>query len=252
MNRPRVLVNCALSLDGKLNPSPHLRRGEFAMSRGEEDPRRMRQLRAHVDAIVIGASNLRADDPDLALAPVERAARRARGEREPLRVVVTRAAFGLTRAQKIFDPTLGGETVVAHTTALHCEAVKQLGGVATLIECGGADVEIPRLLRWLAAERGVSSVLCEGGGVINAAFFAARSVDELYLTLCPRILGGFAAPSLVAGLGFSPDALPDASLESIVHLGDELYVHYDFQWEERAVQGRASERAGLMNGHEHT
>jgi 5-amino-6-(5-phosphoribosylamino)uracil reductase len=200
------------------------------MSRHAEDPRRMRRLRGGVDAIVIGAGNLRADDPDLALASDESARRRARGEREPLRVVITRGGEGVTPDRKVFDRTLGGEAVVAHASSLPEEARRRLADVATLVEAGDERVEVRALLRWLAAERGVSSVLCEGGGIVNAAFFADRSVDELYLTICPRILGGSAAPTLVSGPGFSPDALVDATLGSFERVGDELFLRYDFHW----------------------
>ncbi len=230
-SRPRVLVNCAISLDGKLNPSPDLRSGEFVMSRHAEDLRRMGRLRAGVDAVVIGAGNLRADDPDLALAVDERARRRARGEAEPLRIVLTHDGKGVALDRKIFDRTLGGEAIIAHPASLPEEERRRLAGVATLVEAGDSGVVVGTLLRWLAAERGVSSVLCEGGGIINAAFFAARSVDELHLTICPRILGGSRAPTLVSGPGFSPDALPDATLAAFERIGDELFLRYDFRWE---------------------
>ena len=230
VTRPRVLLNCAVSLDGKLNPSPDLRKDAFTMSRHEEDPRRMRQLRAGVDAVVIGAGNLRADDPDLALAPAERARRRDRGEAEPLRVVLTHDGHGVTPDRKLFDRALGGEAIVAHPATLLDDARRRLGDVATLVDVGAQSVDVRALLRWLAAERGVSSVLCEGGGLVNAAFFAARAVDELYLTICPRVLGGYAAPTLVSGPGFAPEALADATLASVEHIGDELFLRYDFVW----------------------
>jgi riboflavin-specific deaminase-like protein len=228
--RPRVLVNCAISLDGKLNPRPALRHGPFVMSRHPEDPRRMIELRAQADAIVVGAGNLRADDADLALTPGEHARRRAAGVPEPLRVVVTRRGEGVTPDRPMFDPTLGGASIVAHAATMPADARARLSPVATLFEAGEEEADIPALLRWLATERGVSTVLCEGGGIINAAFFAARAVDALFLTVCPRILGGFDAPMLVAGPGFAPDALADATLGSVEHLGDELFLRYDFTW----------------------
>ena len=72
--------------------------------------------------------------------------------------------------------------------------------------------------------------LCEGGGVLNAALFAARAVDELFVTLVPRILGGREAPTLVDGPPFGPDQLPDARLLACDRVGDELFLHYGFDW----------------------
>jgi riboflavin biosynthesis pyrimidine reductase len=66
--------------------------------------------------------------------------------------------------------------------------------------------------------------------VLNAALFAARAVDELHLTLVPRILGGALAPSMVAGEGFEPNAVPDGRIVSCDQLGDELFLVYEFLW----------------------
>src|SRR4051794_24088481 len=101
--RPRVLINFASSLDGKINPAPGLRQGLFMMSRDREDFRRMVALRGTADAILIGASNLRADNPDLAIPREEQAARRVRGQAEPLRIVVTTIGAGLSPEMRMFD-----------------------------------------------------------------------------------------------------------------------------------------------------
>ncbi|MEJ7733872.1 MAG: dihydrofolate reductase family protein [Polyangiaceae bacterium] len=244
--RPRVLVNCATSLDGKLQLAPALRARAFAMSRGPEDHRRMRALRGRADAVIIGGQNLRVDDPDLALLDDERTRRRATGMREPLRVVVTRAAEGIDPAHRIFDATRGGESVVAHTAALREERRAALSRVATLLDLGrstpapdagfGApadshtEVDVRRLLGWLADQRACRTVLVEGGGLINASFFAARAVDELFVTVVPRILGGATAPTLVDGGGFADDQVPDAHLAELERIGDELFLRYRFEW----------------------
>lgn len=225
--RPRVLLNFAASLDGKINPAPGLRTGRFMMSRGREDFRRMLSLRAEADAILIGASNLRADDPDLAIPADERAARRARGASEPLRVVVTSRGEGITAAMRMFDPARGGRSIVAHGADMPAETRARLAPVAELVELGADRVEVPDLLAALAG-REVGTLLCEGGGDLAGQLFAAGAVDELYLTLVPRVLGGGRAPTLVGGPGFSPDQIPDGRLTAVERIGDELYLRYAF------------------------
>jgi riboflavin-specific deaminase-like protein len=212
--RPRVLCNMAPSLDGKISPAR--RHGPFVMSRHPEDAKRLRALRERTDAVVIGAGNLRADDPDLAPSR--------------LRVVVTGSGEQVAPSAKMFDRRLGGEAAVAHASVMPQERRAALRDRATLVELGGADVDVARLLRWLAIERQCRVIVCEGGGALLAQFFAARAVDELYLTLVPRVLGGAGAPSLVGGAGFEPDALPDARLGSVEQVGDELFLRYDFTW----------------------
>src|SRR5215472_1037513 len=91
--RPRVLLNFAASLDGKI--APVRKRARFRMSRHSEDGRQMVALRERADAVVIGASNLRADDPDLMPSR--------------LRVVVTRTGEHVPPTARMFDGGLGGE-----------------------------------------------------------------------------------------------------------------------------------------------
>jgi riboflavin-specific deaminase-like protein len=214
--RPRVLVNMAPSLDGKIAPAH--RQGPFRMSRGAEDSERMRALRERADAVVIGATNLAVDDPDLMPSR--------------LRVVVTRAGDRVMPSARMMDPALGGEAVVAHAAVMPEAARVALRDRATLVELGASAVDVPRLLAWLAQERGCRVVLCEGGGVLNAQLFAARAVDELHVTLVPRILGGAGAPTMVAGDGFGPEAIPDAHLASVERArdGGELFLVYTFGW----------------------
>ncbi len=228
VNRPKVLCNMAPSLDGK-TASTH-RVGPFVMSRGREDSKRMHALRARADAVIIGASNQALDDPDLMP--------------NPLRVVVTRAGERVKPAAKMFDPALGGEAVVAHAASMPAGKRDELRDRATLVELGEDRVDIDRLLGWLWTERGCRVVLCEGGGVLNADFLAARAIDELYLTIVPRVLGGASAPTIVSGPGFELDAIPDARLAQVDRVGDELFLVYKFDWAADAATGPSWTRAG--------
>jgi len=227
-SRPRILINFAVSLDGKINPVPGRRAGRFVMSRGKEDWRRMRVIRALADAILIGAENLRIDDPALALDPDERDRRRAAGQPLPARIVVTRRGEGIRADAKMFDRTTGGQAYIVHASVMPAATRAVLSGVAQLVELGEELVPVEALLAWMRGALGARTVICEGGGVLVADLFAARAVDELYLTVVPRILGGAAAPTLAAGPGFGPDQIPDAKLVSVEHVGDELFLRYEF------------------------
>jgi riboflavin-specific deaminase-like protein len=208
------MVNMAPSIDGKIAPAR--KRAPFTMSRHPEDARRMHALRSSADAVFIGASNLRADDPDLAPSK--------------LRIVVTHRGEQVKPTAKMFDPALGGEAIVAHAATMPAAKRVELGARAKLVELGASEVDPLNLLEWLARERGCSVVLCEGGGVLNAALFAARAVDDLYVTIVPRILGGTQAPTMVEGDGFEPEAIPDARLTRCEQVGNELFLVYHFDW----------------------
>jgi riboflavin-specific deaminase-like protein len=231
MTRPHVTLNMASSLDGKIAPAALGRpAGRFVMSRGSVDGARMRELRGRADAILIGAGNLREDDPDLAVDAVERALRRGSGVREPLRVVVTRSGDGVTPDRQMFDPARGGPSIVVHTRDLPPGTRAALAQVAELALLPGAEADIGVLLEWLAAAHGCRRVLAEGGGALDTALFAARAVDELYLTLSPRVLGGGGAPTMVTGPVPSLNFVPDAILVDVERAGDELLLHYRFDW----------------------
>jgi riboflavin-specific deaminase-like protein len=214
--RPHVWINMAPSLDGKIAPAR--KRAPFVMSRHTEDPRRMHALRAKADAVLIGAANLRADNPDLMPSR--------------LRIVVTARGEGVEPDARMFDPALGGEAVVAHSAAMPEDKRRRLKACANLVELGGDRVDLARLLDWLARERRCGVVLCEGGGVLNAGFFAIQAVDVVHLTIVPRLLGGSSAPGVVGGEGFEPDGIPDGELAACERVGDELFLEYRFVWPE--------------------
>jgi diaminohydroxyphosphoribosylaminopyrimidine deaminase/5-amino-6-(5-phosphoribosylamino)uracil reductase len=232
--RPRVLLNMASSLDGKINPAT--RSGPFVMSRHAEDGRRMLAIRARADAIVIGAGNLRADDPDLGVT------RGPGAGRPPLRVLVTTRGESIRGDEAIFDPARGGPTLVAHAASMPAATLARLGARSTLAALGDDDVDVARLLALLGVTYGCRVVLLEGGAALNARFFAARAVDEMYLTVVPRILGG-GAPTAVSGAGFAEGDVPDATLLRADVLGDELFLHYAFAWPARAPVTGVTDRS---------
>ena len=77
------------------------------------------------------------------------------------------------------------------------------------VEYARTGDDLPRLLAYLHEEHGVRSVLCEGGPTLNSFLFAAGLVDELFLTLNPKVLGGASALTIVAGRELVEPAEPD-------------------------------------------
>jgi riboflavin biosynthesis pyrimidine reductase len=65
----------------------------------------------------------------------------------------------------------------------------------------GDQVDFPGALQWLLKKWNVKTLLCEGGGELNAPLFRLGLVDELHLTICPVIFGGRRAPTLADGDG---------------------------------------------------
>ena len=68
--------------------------------------------------------------------------------------------------------------------------------------------------------------LIEAGGALIFEFLAAGLVDEMHVTLCPVVIGGVGAPSLVDGEGFSAATMRRLALKHSFAWGDELYLRY--------------------------
>jgi riboflavin biosynthesis pyrimidine reductase len=84
--------------------------------------------------------------------------------------------------------------------------------------------DLPLLMARLRSEHGVRAVLCEGGPTLNSYLLAAGLVDELFLTLHPKLLGGAAALTIVAGRPLVEPA--ELELVSLAEAGGELYTRW--------------------------
>src|SRR5262245_53529869 len=197
--RPEVVLNDAISLDGKLSTAA---RGKVRFT-SDADRRLMDELRAKSDAVLIGAGTLRAEDPPLQVkSPELRARRVAEGRPEALLNVVLSASLSLNPGARFFS-TPGIPRIVVTVEEAREDLAARLAPAAEIWRVGRGRVDVAALLDRLA-ERGVSRLLVEGGGKVNASFFEAGLVDEIRLTLAPVVIGGGEAPTLSDGEGFLP------------------------------------------------
>jgi 2,5-diamino-6-(ribosylamino)-4(3H)-pyrimidinone 5'-phosphate reductase len=99
-------------------------------------------------------------------------------------------------------------------------------------------VDLEEALRVLKAERGVESIVVEGGPGLNHALISRNLVDELFLTVAPELLGGTAAQTLTLLRGPTLAARDRPTLELMsIHLAeDELFLRYSLT---RTIQGAA-------------
>jgi diaminohydroxyphosphoribosylaminopyrimidine deaminase/5-amino-6-(5-phosphoribosylamino)uracil reductase len=161
--RPFVIAKCGMSLDGRLSPPP----GEKPWITSPAARRHAQQLRATVDAILIGAETARVDDPRLTA--------RLRGAKQPWRIVLSRSGV-LPSHARLFTDRFASRTVVHGQKTL----------AALLQELG---------------EKEITSVLVEGGGEILGQALDQRLVDKVQLYLGPVLTGGpiVAFPGMGAG-----------------------------------------------------
>jgi riboflavin-specific deaminase-like protein len=221
-NLPFVFVNMAMTADGKIataNRAIH----SFGSAR---DLANLYELRATADAVMCGARTVEISQGILGTGGERFRRRRLRtGLTEyNLRVIVSGSGSINSNAeifQKRFSP------VIVLTTARISKAkLKKIRAVADEVKiCGKTKINFRTALRWLRAKWNVKCLLCEGGGELNDALFRACLVNELHLTICPKIFGGRLAPSIADGNGFLH--LPKAAQfewRSEQRIGGELFV----------------------------
>ncbi|MFI8888705.1 dihydrofolate reductase family protein [Streptomyces paradoxus] len=195
MTHPYVLLSAAVSLDGYLDDTGPDR----LLLSSPADFDRVDEVRAGVDAILIGAGTIRADNPRLLVNSEERrAARLAAGKPEyPLKVTVS--GSGDLDPDARFWHT-GGEKLL-YTTDRGAEHARSLG-LATDVVPLGADLDWRRLLTHLHDVRGVGRLMVEGGGLIHTQLLTQGLADELQLVLAPLFVGAPGAPRLFGPGGY--------------------------------------------------
>ncbi len=185
MDRPYVILNAAMTLDGKISTV----RGDSKIS-CEEDLDRVHRLRAEVDAIMVGKGTVLADDPRLTV-------RRAEGG-NPTRIVLDSEAEISPEADVLDD---SAETIVAVSEMAGSNEIDRLrNSDAQVIVSGEEEVDPERLLKKLR-ERGIEKLLLEGGSELNWSMLSRRLVDEVRIAVSPVIVGGEGAKTLVGGEG---------------------------------------------------
>lgn len=216
-------VNMATSLDGRIAPASR----EKVRLGTKEDIRRMDELRAWADAVVVGAGTLRAEDPPMGLRDEELLEqRRSQGRPEqPALVVLTRSMD--IPADRAFRT--GGRVIVAVPESAP-ETPEAIASGAEVWRIG-EDMVDPRDLLGRLAEEGLERVLLEGGGRLAAHFFLADVVDEVHLTLTPWLIGGEDAPTM-ADLGRPMDFPRRFELVCLEREEDEVFLTY-VRWEGR-------------------
>ncbi|MFF9686543.1 bifunctional diaminohydroxyphosphoribosylaminopyrimidine deaminase/5-amino-6-(5-phosphoribosylamino)uracil reductase RibD [Streptomyces sp. NPDC014623] len=209
LGRPYVLWKYAATLDGRIAAAD-------ATSRWITSPEAradVHRLRAEADAVVVGSGTARADDPQLGVRGIE-------GATQPLRVVVDTGATAVRPGARVLDttaPTLVAVADDAGADHLPGDTVLRLPRAAA-----GPGLDIGALLAALH-DRGVRSVLLEGGPVLAGSFVAAGAVDTVVGYLAPVLLGAGPAALADAGISTLSQALR-LDVTETVRIGPDLRI----------------------------
>lgn len=224
--RPYLIINAALSADGKLDS---IVRKSSSLS-SEQDKRRVLELRAQVDAVMVGGHTLMSESPKLTVKlPELMQARVARGLPEnPAKVgIVTRAKINPSGDFVTAGPARKIIFTTRQTESAQIELLTALGVEVYVL--GEQRVDLPLALEKLSA-LGFRAVMLEGGGTLIAEVVRLGLADELYMYLAPKLFGGVTAPTLVDGDGWpESEARPLKLVEAkVLDEAGGLLIHYHF------------------------
>ena len=212
-SKPKIILSAAMSIDGKIATTI----GDSKLS-SKNDMKRVHTLRSQVDAILVGKKTIEADNPRLTVRLVK--------GKNPIRIILT-SLGKIPKNSNIFKTAKKITTIVACSekisksqhTALEKHSIQ-------VIISGKNSVNIKKLMKILY-QNNITSILLEGGGSTIWEFIKENLIDEIFLTISPRIIGGKNSISLVDGEGFSKIInSPKFKLKKFHRLKDELVLHY--------------------------
>ena len=212
--RPYVHAKWAMTLDGKIAT----RTGVSKWISGTTSRRLVHELRGRMDAIVVGIGTVLADDPLLTARPP--------GPRVPVRVILD--SQGRLPVQSRLVQTIGDASVMivtAKSANQQMQVLRDAGCEVLALPDDHGRPSVPLLLEELGRRR-MTNILVEGGAAVLGSFLDARVIDEVHVFIAPRLVGGAAAVTPIAGEGMAKlEEMLSLSAWQVERLGSDLVVH---------------------------
>jgi len=223
--RPFVLVNVAMSADGKLSTRE---RRQVKIS-GKDDFARVDKIKAETDAIMVGIGTVLADDPSLTVKSPDLVRwRLERGmEEHPIRIVVDSRLRTPHNASILVKGK--GKRIVACTNRADPEKIGMLEEHAKIIRAGEERVDLSLLMEELYAI-GIRRLMVEGGGQLIGSLFKAGLVNEFNCYVGNMIIGGSDAPTPADGVGFvMEENFPGLSLREVKRIDEGVLLVWNVE-----------------------
>lgn len=218
--RPYVLLSVATSIDGCLDDTS----SERLLLSNAADFDRVDDVRAHSDAILVGAETIRRDNPRLLVKSDQRRADRiARGLPEyPTKVTIT-ASGNLASDLKFWH--FGGQKIAYTTDHSASKLRERLTGLADVVAIGPTIDDLGLVLDDLGA-RGIKTLMVEGGGQIHTAFLSQGLADEIHLAIAPNVVGQAGAPRFLDPANYPGGAARRMRLLEARTIDDVVLLRY--------------------------
>jgi diaminohydroxyphosphoribosylaminopyrimidine deaminase/5-amino-6-(5-phosphoribosylamino)uracil reductase len=217
LDRPYVAIKMAMSLDGAIAE----RAGVREQLTGEVVRRRVRELRIAYDAVMVGAGTVRVDDPLLTVRPSQDRLR-------PYVRVIVCGRESIPPSSRVLDVEQGYAKTILLAAGALAPQLADLHGKAEVIAIGSADSHEVNLEHGLRAlrERGIYSILCEGGPTLAARLIASGLADRFYWAVAPRVFGRDDAVPVLAKIAIG-EQVP-LRFDSVRRFGDDVLIEGRF------------------------
>ena len=219
MDKPYVILNAAMTLDGKI--ATH--KGSSNIS-GKQDLKRVHELRKEVDAIMVGIGTVLADDPRLTVHKID-----ANPKDNPLRIVVdskarTPIAARVTNKDANTLIAVANDYKYDFIVSNRYESFSKRG--IDFFFSGSKKVDLKELMNHLKSI-GVKKLMLEGGSTLNFSMVKEGLIDEIRICIALMVVGGVNAKTFFDGEGFSTmDEAIKLDLKEVNHLGKDLILTY--------------------------
>ncbi|MFZ5815431.1 MAG: bifunctional diaminohydroxyphosphoribosylaminopyrimidine deaminase/5-amino-6-(5-phosphoribosylamino)uracil reductase RibD [Bacillota bacterium] len=243
--RPFVILKWAMTLDGKIACAS----GDSRWVTGDAARAHLHQIRDQVDAILVGETTARRDDPELTARPtgpgplpgwaggIDPGPDEHWQPKDPLRIVLDSMAKTDLNA-RLFAPELM-ERPLPNKTLIAATQLASPRKLAMIRERGAETLELPEREQVVAlaplldelGRRGITSLLVEGGGRIHWSFLSQGLADHLMVYVAPKVVGGATAPGPVAGQGLKAmaEAWELVDRIQVTPIGEDLLLEGDLR-----------------------
>ena len=208
-----MIINCAMSADGKIALPT---RKQLRIS-CDKDIKRMYKLRNKCDAVLVGINTILSDDPKLTVKE-----KYVEQPRQPIRII-------LDSYCKTPVDALAVNNVVKTLIITSEKCKKSYRDNVEVIQCEtdqNGFIDLEKLLD-LLYNRGIKTLMVEGGGTVIWNFLKHRLVDELYVYIDPMVVGGKSTPTIADGDGIKNiDEVISLKIVESSRIGPGILIHY--------------------------
>lgn len=214
----RITLNTAMTVDGKIATTS----GDSAIS-SRDDLIRVHELRASADGIMVGISTVLADNPRLTV----RLARKRVKKKDPARIVID-STGKIPLDSRILLTASRIKTIVAVTKLAHIDTLRKIKKTGAIVIVSGRQTVNLKKVFSIIKQMGIRKILVEGGGEINWSLLRLGIVNELIVTIAPKIVGGRQATTLVEGQGYRriSQGIKLHLKQAQIQNNGELVLHY--------------------------